>query len=234
MTSSDSTPRPVVLCILDGWGHRDAVEDNAIAQAHTPTWDGLLRDWPHALIDTHGAAVGLPTGQMGNSEVGHTNLGAGRVVLQDLPRISRAMEDGSLVEQPAFTRLIERLAETGGAFHLMGLMSPGGVHSHQDHMAALARAVAARNIPVWVHAFLDGRDTPPQSARDYLKTFQDAVADQPGVRIGTVSIGRRGDIHFSLPSWPSARPSKGKSEVKPELGCTCSTRSPGRPMATGK
>ncbi|HVI51690.1 MAG TPA: 2,3-bisphosphoglycerate-independent phosphoglycerate mutase [Candidatus Sulfotelmatobacter sp.] len=178
--------RPVVLCILDGWGYRPEREDNAIALADTPVWDSLIATCPHALLATSGLQVGLPDGQMGNSEVGHMNLGAGRVVMQDLPRIDQAVADGSLARNPQLLSFVANLKKTGGKAHLMGLMSPGGVHSHQDHMAALARILSDAGVPVVVHAFLDGRDTPPSSARDFLTKF---IADVAGktVRIGTVS-----------------------------------------------
>jgi 2,3-bisphosphoglycerate-independent phosphoglycerate mutase len=173
----------VVLCILDGWGQRDETRDNAIRQAKTPVYDRLMAHCPHALLETSGAAVGLPDGQMGNSEVGHMNLGGGRVVLQDLPRINAAITAGELARRPALTALIERLKESGGTCHLMGLLSPGGVHSHQDHMVELARLVARAGVPVAVHGFLDGRDTPPRSAADFIATFQSAIADLPGVAL---------------------------------------------------
>ncbi|HLN25227.1 MAG TPA: 2,3-bisphosphoglycerate-independent phosphoglycerate mutase, partial [Patescibacteria group bacterium] len=144
---SPSAPRPVVLCILDGWGYRAEREDNAIALAATPNWDDLLATCPHALLATSGLAVGLPDGQMGNSEVGHMNLGAGRVVMQDLPRIDLAVADGSLAANPALLRTIDALKRSGGTAHLLGLLSPGGVHSHQDHMAALAVAIADAGVP---------------------------------------------------------------------------------------
>jgi 2,3-bisphosphoglycerate-independent phosphoglycerate mutase len=180
---------PVVLCILDGWGHRPERAGNAIALAEAPNWDRMWAECPHALIHASAAEVGLPAGQMGNSEVGHMNIGAGRVVMQDLPRIDKAIEDGSLARAPALARLTARLHETGGACHLMGLMSPGGVHSHQRHIAALARLIAGAGVPVRVHAILDGRDTPPRSARDYLRQFEADVAGAGEVRIATV-IGR--------------------------------------------
>ena len=161
--SENPVPRPVVLCVLDGWGHSAETADNAIVQANTPAWDGLMARWPHALLACSGAEVGLPDGQMGNSEVGHMNIGAGRVMLQDLPRIDAAIEDGELTRNPALRHAIARLKETGGTAHLMGLLSPGGVHTHQDQMAALANEIAAAGVPVAVHAFLDGRDTPPTS-----------------------------------------------------------------------
>ncbi|VBB68840.1 2,3-bisphosphoglycerate-independent phosphoglycerate mutase [invertebrate metagenome] len=180
-------PRPFVLCILDGWGHRTETSNNAIALGHTPNWDHLLANCPHTLIETSGLDVGLPAGQMGNSEVGHMNLGAGRVVMQDLPRIDAAVTDGSLAANPALLRFISALKESAGAAHLMGLMSPGGVHSHQDHMAALARMIATAGVPVIVHAILDGRDTPPTSGKEFMARFLKDVDDLPNVGIGVVS-----------------------------------------------
>ena len=183
--------RPVVLCVLDGWGHREETAHNAIALAETPVWDRLTGDRLTAgrawgLLATAGAAVGLPEGQMGNSEVGHMTIGAGRVVLQDLPRIDAAVADGSLANNPALLSLIERLRESGGCCHLMGLVSPGGVHSHEDHVAALARIVSGAGVPVAVHTFLDGRDVPPRSAIDDLPRFAAALNNLPDVRIATV------------------------------------------------
>jgi len=180
-------PRPVVLCVLDGWGYRESADNNAIAIAKAPNWRRFMAEKPHALIKASALDVGLPTGQMGNSEVGHMNLGAGRVVMQDMPRIDAGLADGSLAELPALHRFTDRLKETGGTCHLMGLISPGGVHSHQDEIAALARIVGARGVPVAIHAFLDGRDTPPRSALDYLAAFEAAVADIPGPGIVTVT-----------------------------------------------
>jgi len=179
-------PRPVVLCILDGWGYRESAEDNAIAQAPTPVYDRLLAECPWSLLDASEIHVGLPRGQMGNSEVGHMNIGAGRVVLQDLPRIDDAVESGELAGNATLAEFIGTLKKSGGTCHLLGLLSPGGVHSHQDHMAALARTVASAGVPVAVHALLDGRDTPPKSAADYVERFEGAVADDDGVRIATV------------------------------------------------
>jgi 2,3-bisphosphoglycerate-independent phosphoglycerate mutase len=187
LASPASRPRPAVLCILDGWGWRPEVEDNAIAAAVTPNYTRMLADSPHALLATSGRAVGLPTGQMGNSEVGHMNIGSGRVVAQDLPRIDLAIEDGSLRARPALIALIAKTRASNGAVHLMGLLSPGGVHSHQAHITALVHALAAAQLPVFVHAFLDGRDTPPKSALGFLKTFTDSIAGLAGVRIATVS-----------------------------------------------
>jgi 2,3-bisphosphoglycerate-independent phosphoglycerate mutase len=180
-------PRPALLCILDGWGWRTDTADNAIACARTPNYTKLLADCPHALLKTSGRAVGLSDGQMGNSEVGHMNIGAGRVVAQDLPRIDAAIEDGTLSSSPALVDLIAKVQKSRGGVHLMGLLSPGGVHAHQDHMAALAKILSAAGVPVLVHAFLDGRDTPPKSARKYLEKFLDDIKDCGGIRIATVS-----------------------------------------------
>ncbi|SLN13350.1 2,3-bisphosphoglycerate-independent phosphoglycerate mutase [Oceanibacterium hippocampi] len=187
---SPATPhsrRPVVLCILDGWGAREDSPDNAIAMAATPNWDRLIGNAPHSLLDTSGEAVGLPAGQMGNSEVGHMNIGGGRVVMQDLPRIDKAVADGSLAGMPALRQLIATLRESGGACHMMGLVSPGGVHAHQDHMLALAGCLDAAGIPVRIHAFLDGRDTPPRSAMEYLQRFETGLAALKDSRIATVA-----------------------------------------------
>jgi 2,3-bisphosphoglycerate-independent phosphoglycerate mutase len=180
-------PRPVVLCILDGWGYRPERADNSIAQAKTPHWHDFMARSPHALVQASELFVGLPKGQMGNSEVGHMNLGAGRVVMQDLPRIDQAIEDGSLAANPALARFIARLKGTGGTAHLMGLLSPGGVHSHQHHIAALARLLDEAGVPVGVHAFLDGRDTPPKSALDDVARFAADTAGLARTRLATVS-----------------------------------------------
>jgi 2,3-bisphosphoglycerate-independent phosphoglycerate mutase len=185
--NEQKSPRPVVLCILDGWGHRDDPADNAIAQADTPNWDRIIARRRGAFLHTSGGEVGLPDGQMGNSEVGHMNLGAGRIVLQDLPRINADVASGALAANPQLGAFIEKLRQTGGTCHLMGLLSPGGVHAHQDHMAALAQAVAARGVPVAVHAFLDGRDTPPTSARGFVEKFLGDVDDLDAVRMATIS-----------------------------------------------
>ncbi len=177
--------RPVMLVILDGWGWREDTADNAVRQAKTPTFDRLWNSCPHAFLRTSGNDVGLPDGQMGNSEVGHLNIGAGRVMMQDLPRIGAAIASGAIQHAPALLGLIQRLRETGGTCHLMGLVSPGGVHSHQDHAVALAKILVSARIPTVIHAFTDGRDTPPQSAADDLdKLARELPRDVP---IATVS-----------------------------------------------
>ncbi|MBA2590045.1 MAG: 2,3-bisphosphoglycerate-independent phosphoglycerate mutase [Alphaproteobacteria bacterium] len=177
-----------LLCILDGWGWRPGpAPDNAIAAARTPNYTRLLAECPHALLATSGGAVGLPRGQMGNSEVGHMNIGSGRVVAQDLPRIDVAIEDGSLARRPVLLALIDKAKTAKRAVHVMGLMSPGGVHSHQDHIAALVKIVSAAGVPVFVHAFLDGRDTPPKSARDFVAKFLGDIRGLAGVRLASLS-----------------------------------------------
>jgi 2,3-bisphosphoglycerate-independent phosphoglycerate mutase len=182
---SDPIPRPVMLVILDGWGWREETADNAVRQAATPNFDRLWAECPHGFLRTSGLDVGLPEGQMGNSEVGHLNIGAGRVVMQDLPRIGAAIADGGLARLPAMTRLIEALRASGGTCHLLGLLSPGGVHAHEDHALALAQVLAAAGVPSVVHAFLDGRDTPPQSGGAAVARLQAALPE--GIRVGSVS-----------------------------------------------
>ena len=183
------TQPPVVLVILDGWGYREETADNAVALGRTPNVDRIWRDCPHTLLRTDGPHVGLPEGQFGNSEVGHMNLGAGRVVLQDLPRIASGLEGGKVHDNSHFQKFVAELRERGGRAHLMGLLSPGGVHSHQDQIAALARALGEAGIEVVVHAFTDGRDTPPQAGHGYMERFLASLDGATGVRIGTV-IGR--------------------------------------------
>jgi 2,3-bisphosphoglycerate-independent phosphoglycerate mutase len=174
-----------MLVVLDGWGCRQGTDDNAVRLARTPNFTRLWQTCPHASLRASGLDVGLPDGQMGNSEVGHMNIGAGRVVMQDLPRIDQALADGSLATRPALVELISKLRESGGTCHILGLVSPGGVHSHQKHGAALARIVSAAGIPTLFHAFTDGRDTPPRSAGEDLRRLQQALPE--ATRIATVS-----------------------------------------------
>lgn len=180
--------KPVMLLILDGWGYRkNKTDDNAIENGQTPNWHHLLETCPHSFVETSGLDVGLPDGQMGNSEVGHMNLGAGRVVMQDLPKIDQAIANHTLEENPVLKELIDTLKNNGKTCHLMGLMSPGGVHSHQEHIVALCNILNNNGINVCVHAFLDGRDTPPTSAQGFLKEFCNAVKDMPHVKVATLS-----------------------------------------------
>jgi 2,3-bisphosphoglycerate-independent phosphoglycerate mutase len=177
--------RPVMLAILDGWGLRDDPADNAVRQARTPTFDRLWTTGPHSRLHTSGLDVGLPPGQMGNSEVGHLNIGAGRVVMQELPRINNAVESGEIARQPALVTFIARIKESGGTCHLMGLVSNGGVHSHQDHAVGLAKILANAGVPTVVHVFTDGRDTPPESGKGFVTEFVKALPS--AVSIGTVT-----------------------------------------------
>ncbi|WP_299684994.1 2,3-bisphosphoglycerate-independent phosphoglycerate mutase [uncultured Tateyamaria sp.] len=180
-----STPKPVVLCILDGWGLRDDSHGNAPVLADTPTYDRIIETCPHATLVTHGPDVGLPSGQMGNSEVGHTNIGAGRVVAMDLGQIDLAIEDGSFFHNAALQDWISGIKDAGGRAHLMGVMSDGGVHGHVSHMVAAAKACTDAGLSVLVHAITDGRDVAPKSAETYLADLQDALPK--GARIVTVT-----------------------------------------------
>ncbi|MYH58490.1 MAG: 2,3-bisphosphoglycerate-independent phosphoglycerate mutase, partial [Boseongicola sp. SB0675_bin_26] len=180
-----SKPTPVVLCILDGWGLRANPSDNAPALAATPTFDRIMAECPNSTLVTHGPDVGLPSGQMGNSEVGHTNIGAGRVVAMDLGQIDLAIEDGSFAKRPALQDFIAALDASGGRAHLAGLVSAGGVHSHQAHMAEAAMILADAGIRTVVHAIADGRDVPPRSAHECMARLRSAMP--PGAEIVTVS-----------------------------------------------
>jgi 2,3-bisphosphoglycerate-independent phosphoglycerate mutase len=174
--------------ILDGWGVRGEQEANAIALAPTPCWDELWRDDPHGLIETSGTAVGLPEGQMGNSEVGHMNIGAGRIVFQDYSRIENAIADGSFRSNPQICAAVTAAAEAGGQVHIMGLLSPGGVHSHEDHFIETVRLVSQLGAPgIAVHAFLDGRDMPPRSAEPSIRRMQALLDTLPATVFATIS-----------------------------------------------
>ncbi|RMH49143.1 MAG: 2,3-bisphosphoglycerate-independent phosphoglycerate mutase [Alphaproteobacteria bacterium] len=180
-----SASGPTVLCILDGWGLRDEVEGNAPALARTPNFDRIMESCPTATLVTHGPDVGLPEGQMGNSEVGHMNIGAGRVVWMDLGKIDKAIREGSFAKAPPLRQFIETLRATGGTAHLLGLVSDGGVHAHIEHMKAAAREIAAHGVPIVIHAVTDGRDVGPKTATRYVSEL---VASLPkGARIGVVA-----------------------------------------------
>ena len=189
MPAAQNRPKPLLLLILDGWGHRDDPADNALAQARLPNWRRLLADCPHTLVHTEGRHVGLPEGQMGNSEVGHMNIGAGRIVYQDLTRVDAAIEDGSFFTNPELVAACRAAKANGGALHLMGLLSPGGVHSHEEHLFAMIELARREGLAdIAVHAFLDGRDMPPRSAEPSLQRLH-ALCDEGDVRVATV-IGR--------------------------------------------
>ena len=180
--------RPVGLIILDGWGHNPNPEYNAVQAAHTPFLDRMMAENPHALVETSGEAVGLPEGQMGTSEVGHLNIGAGRIVYQSLVRISKALKSGEMKKNPVFIELFNYLMTTGKPLHFMGLVSPGGVHSHTEHLYQFIRLVAEMGIKeIYIHAFLDGRDTPPASAKTYLVELEEELARIGVGRIATVA-----------------------------------------------
>ncbi|MFC4669008.1 2,3-bisphosphoglycerate-independent phosphoglycerate mutase [Seohaeicola nanhaiensis] len=181
-----SAPKPVVLCILDGWGLSDATAANAPYLAHTPTYDAIMQG-PHATLVTHGPDVGLPRGQMGNSEVGHTNIGAGRVVAMDLGQIDLAIEDGSFFTNPRLVAFAEAIKASGGAAHLFGLASNGGVHGTMNHTIAAAEMLTRAGVPVLVHAITDGRDVVPGSATRYVAELEQRLPE--GAKIVTV-IGR--------------------------------------------
>lgn len=183
-------PRPLVLIILDGWGYREETHANAIAQAHKPHWNQLLATYPHTLISGCGRCVGLPDGQMGNSEVGHLNIGAGRIVHQDLTRIDLAIADKTFFANPILTSAVDQAMTHQKAIHLLGLLSPGGVHSHEKHIQAMVKLALERGAKeVYIHAFLDGRDTPPESAKDSLIALEKYCHQQSGAKIVSL-IGR--------------------------------------------
>ena len=182
--------RPLALIILDGWGYSEDPKYNAILAANTPVWDKLWLNYPHTLISASGAGVGLPGNQMGNSEVGHLNLGAGRVVYQELTRISRAIKTGSFFTNRTLTDAVDGALAKDKAVHIMGLLSPGGVHSHEEHIHAMVELAVKRGVKnVYVHAFLDGRDTAPKSAHASLAALEEKMAQVGGGKIASI-IGR--------------------------------------------
>lgn len=182
--------RPLALIILDGWGYSENIEDNAIHAARTPVWDHLWQDYPHTLISASGAGVGLPSDQMGNSEVGHLNMGAGRVVYQEFTRVSRAIRTGSFFTNRTLTTAVELARDTNKAVHILGLLSPGGVHSHEEHIYAMVELAIQQGVKdVYLHAFLDGRDTPPKSAQSSIDAIEEKFKQLGGGRIISV-IGR--------------------------------------------
>lgn len=185
-----SNKKPFVLCILDGWGHREETSNNAIANANTPVLDNLWSTRPSTLISGSGMDVGLPDGQMGNSEVGHVNLGAGRVVYQDFTRISKAIDDGDFFTNDALVGAVKGAVNNDGAVHIFGLLSPGGVHSHEDHIHAMIKLAEQQGAnKIYVHAFLDGRDTPPRSAEKSIAALEAHFAETKSGKVATL-IGR--------------------------------------------
>lgn len=182
-----TTKAPAILLILDGWGHRDDPANNAIAMANTPVWDNLLASYPHTLIHTSGLKVGLPEGQMGNSEVGHMNLGAGRVVYQSLTRINKAIADGDFFNNSVLTDAVAQTQQHDSTLHIIGLLSDGGIHSHEDQIAAMIKLANQKGCSkICLHALLDGRDTPPRSAALSLQRFTKILADIKGASIASI------------------------------------------------
>src|SRR5512138_3102861 len=180
---ADVAVKPLVLMILDGWGVNHQTDNNAVAQANAPNLDNLLKGYPHTQIQTSGMAVGLPAGQMGNSEVGHLNIGAGRVVYQDLTRISKAIDDGDFFTNPVLLDCIRKTKAAGGRLHLSGLISDGGVHSHNTHLYGLLELAKREGVAdLFIHCLLDGRDTPPKSGAAYLEQLE--------AEIKRIGIGR--------------------------------------------
>src|ERR1700749_3585829 len=176
-----SRPKPLVLVILDGWGYRAETKANAIALARKPTYDRLLREYPNTLIYTSGLAVGLPDGQMGNSEVGHLNIGAGRIVYMDITKIDLMIEKGDLFSDPVLLEAMKNARSGGRQLHLCGLLSDGGVHSHQNHLYALLRMARQSGVDrTFVHCFMDGRDTLPTNGALYLQQLQQKMRELGG------------------------------------------------------
>ncbi len=193
-TMSSNRKGPVILTILDGWGYRAETHGNAIAQARKPTYDRLLRDYPNTLLRASEHFVGLPDGQMGNSEVGHLNLGAGRIVRMDMTRIDSAIPDGSFFTDPTLLYAMEQAGRTGRALHLIGLLSDGGVHSHQRHLYALLRMAKQQGVErVFVHAFMDGRDTMPTSGLGHLESLAQQFRE-----IGTGKLASVSGRYFAM------------------------------------
>ncbi|HAT46951.1 MAG TPA: 2,3-bisphosphoglycerate-independent phosphoglycerate mutase, partial [Ktedonobacter sp.] len=190
-TSATGRPRPFVLIILDGWGINSRKEGNAIALAHTPNIDKLVRNWPHTAVRTSGEAVGLPEGQMGNSEVGHQNIGAGKRVLQDYTRVSESIRDGSFYQNPALLKAIEHVKKNSSQLHICGLLGNGGVHAHESHLEALLRLAQMHDVQrVYIHAFTDGRDSSPTGGVEFMQLLQaraSALGGEHAAKVATVS-----------------------------------------------
>lgn len=179
--------KPVLLCILDGWGEMNKGDFDAIHQANTPNYDKIISSYPNSRLETFGLSVGLPKGQMGNSEVGHMNIGGGRVVLQNLPKIDKQIESQQIDSNPAIIKTLEKLKESNGALHLMGLCSNGGVHAHMNHIIYLAKFFAKNEVKVHIHAFSDGRDTAPQTGEGFIKELEDEIAEFDNIEISSIS-----------------------------------------------
>src|SRR5436305_7150753 len=184
-------PRPFVLVILDGWGINPRKEGNAIAMARTPNIEKLAREWPHTAVRTSGEAVGLPEGQMGNSEVGHQNIGAGKRVLQDYTRVSESIRDGSFFQNPALLKAAEHVKKNASQLHICGLLGNGGVHAHESHLEALLRLAQMHDVErVYVHAFTDGRDTSPTGGVEFMRLLEartHEIGGEHAAKVATVT-----------------------------------------------
>jgi 2,3-bisphosphoglycerate-independent phosphoglycerate mutase len=194
----NNTKKPILLCILDGWGIASkSSKDNAIALANTPNYNQILANYPNSQLGTSGLDVGLPEGQMGNSEVGHTCIGSGRIIFQDLPRINNAIADGSLEQNQNLQNLISACQKSNNVCHLLGLLSDGGVHSHQDHIIALAKILAKNKVNVKLHCFLDGRDVAQKSAKIYLQNLLDETKNY-GQNSGQIEIATISGRYYAM------------------------------------
>ena len=187
MSTFKPKKKPVILCILDGWGIGDGGEFDAIASADTPCYDAMMAKYPNTTLTTFGGQVGLPDGQMGNSEVGHMNIGAGRVVMQFLPRITKAFTDGEVQNLKEIKLVVEQLKRSGKACHIMGLLSDGGVHSHMDHLIGLSKIIGEEGITTHIHAFTDGRDCPPESGKAFIEDTEKQIEPLETVQISTIT-----------------------------------------------
>src|SRR3989344_3440203 len=223
--------KPVVLIVLDGWGYSESGKDNAIAAAKTPFWDYLWNTYPHTVLHASEEPVGLPAGQMGNSEIGHMTIGSGKVIATDLVRINNAIASGEFDTNPAFTILFEHVQQNNSVLHIQGLVSSGGVHSHHDHLFAFIRAAKKAGVTkVVVHAFTDGRDTPPQSAAKYLQELED-VLDDAGLDIGHIATGS-GRFYAMDRDNNWDRLAKAEAALFECKGTVCTAQKPSEVMAT--
>src|SRR5579863_9682270 len=210
-------PKPIVLTVLDGWGYRAETQGNAIALARKPTYDSLIKNFPNTVIHTSGPFVGLPDGQMGNSEVGHLNMGAGRIVHMDMTRIDLLVANKQMQNVPLFKQAMERGKQR--ALHLLGLISDGGVHSHLNHLFALLEVAAQERVQnVFVHCFMDGRDTPPHSGREYLKQLQHKLRELGVGQIATIAGSAKS---LRIARWCTAKRKRGPTI--PMLRCSGAT-----------
>ena len=219
MSQENEKTGPVVLCIMDGWGHRESASNNAVALANTPNFDWLRSRYSTSFLAASGPDVGLPEGQVGNSEVGHMNIGAGRIVMQDLPRINEATADGSLATHPLLINLAKQLTATNGTAHVMGLLSDGGVHSHQNHMLAITNGLCDAGVHVAIHGFTDGRDVLPKIAKQSIADLPEHCRTTAPLQRSLAAIMRwivtNGGTGQNMPLTRLFRPAATNSPVHP-------------------